>query len=125
MDYYQTLKKFIKKDKADRLVFELVSKNKRDRAFSKLTQFDSYMRKELIKFDFTKMTDEEVSDYLKKEIKVEKCFDVKNGTVRNLLDAVLDSINSYLFNVCVLDENRIIYIGEVEYGPSQKYLMEL
>ena len=49
MDYYQTLKKFIKKDKADRLVFELASKNKRDRAFSKLTQFDSYMRKELKK----------------------------------------------------------------------------
>ena len=125
MDYYQTLKKFIKKDKADRLIFELISKSKRNRAFAKLTQFDSFMRKETIKYDFTRKTDEEIIAFLKNEIRVEKCFDVYKEDIRNLTDAVLDSINSYMCNVCVLDENRIIYIGEVEYGPSPKYLMEI
>ena len=125
MDYLETLKQFLKKEKADRIVFELQSKKKRVYAFVKLTQFESYFRNDLIAVDFSKKTDDEVVALLNKEFEQKKCFNLEDNQEDDLTSAVLKAINSYMCNVLIIDESCIIYIGEAEYGPSNKYILRL
>ena len=123
MDYLEILKQFLKKEKADRIVFELRSKKKRSDAFSKLTQFYNYFRSDLITVDFSKKTDDDVVALLNKEFEQKKCFNLEDNQEEDLTSAVLKAINSYMCNVLIIDESCIIYIGEVEYGPSNKYIL--
>ena len=125
MDYLEILKQFLKKEKADRIVFELRSKKKRSDAFSKLTQFDNYFRSGLITVDFSKKTDDDVVALLNKEFEQKKCFNLEDNQEEDLTSAVLKAINSYMCNILIIDESCIIYIGEAEYGPSNKYILQL
>jgi len=125
MDYLEILKQFLKKEKADRIVFELRSKKKRSDAFSKLTQFDNYFRSDLITVDFSRKTDDDVVALLNKEFGQKKSFNLEDNQEEDLTSAVLKAINSYMCNVLIIDESCIIYIGEAEYGPSSKYILRL
>lgn len=125
MDYLKILNQFLKKEKADRIVFELRSKKKRSDAFSKLTQFDNYFRSDLITVDFSKKSDDEVVALLNKEFEQKKCFNLKDNQEEDLTSTVLKTINSYICNVLIIDESCIIYLGEAEYGPSSKYILRL
>lgn len=125
MDYLEILKQFLKKEKADRIVFELRSKKKRSDAFSKLTRFDNYFRSDLITVDFSKKTDDDVVALLNKEFEQKKCFNLEDNQEEDLTSAVLKAINSYMCNVLIIDESCIVYIGEAEYGPSSKYILRL
>ena len=125
MDYLEILKQFLKKEKADRIVFELRSKKKRSDAFSKLTQFDNYFPSDLITVDFSRKTDDDVVALLNKEFGQKKSFNLEDNQEEDLTSAVLKAINSYMCNVLIIDESCIIYIGEAEYGPSSKYILRL
>ena len=125
MDYLEILKQFLKKEKAERIVFELRSKKKRSDAFSKLTQFDNYFRIDLITADFSKKTDDEVVALLNKEFEQKKCFNLEDNQEEDLTSAILKTINSYMCNVLIINDSCIIYIGEAEYGPSNKYIFRL
>ena len=125
MDYLEILKQFLKKEKADRIAFELQSKKKRVYAFVKLNQFESYFRNDLIAVDFSKKTDDEVVALLNKEFEQKKCFNLEDNQEEDLTSAVLKAINSYMCNVLIIDESCIIYIGEAEYGPSNKYILRI
>ena len=125
MDYLEILKQFLKKEKADRIVFEFRSKKKRSDTFSKLTQFDNYFRSDLITADFSKKTDDEVVALLNKEFEQKKCFNLEDNQEEDLTSAVLKAIHSYMCNILIIDESCIIYIGEVEYGSSNKYILRL
>jgi hypothetical protein len=52
-----------------------------------------------------------------------ECFDVANRERNLLKSAYLKAVNSYMCNVLVVDEHTIIYIGEVLYGASEKYIL--
>lgn len=119
----QMLKKFILKDKRDRILFELESEKKRQKAFSKMSDFDFWFPRELISADLSRNTDDEARDALLALFGDTDAFDLVTMRVEKLLPAFQRAVGSYMNDVLIVNENNVIYVGEVEYGPSEKFVL--
>ena len=119
----QMLKKFILKDKRDRILFELESEKKRQKAFSKMSDFDFCFPRELISADLSRNTDDEARDALLALFGDTDAFDLVTMRVEKLLPAFQRAVGSYMNDVLIVNENNVIYVGEVEYGPSEKFVL--
>ena len=119
----QMLKKFILKDKRDRILFELESEKKRQKAFSKMSDFDFCFRRELISADLSHKTDDEAKNALLSLFGDADAFDLATMRVEKLLLAFQRAVDSYMNDVLIVGEDNIVYVGEAEYGASEKCVL--
>ena len=109
------LNNFIKPQYCERLLNELKSSktNKRDKAFTKLLDYNEYFLENLSKIDLTHKSDQEIISIIKNQVKLENGYSLKYQANKNLIKAVIDAINSYSLDIIFVDEKLIVYIGEV------------
>ena len=109
------LNNFIKPQYRERLLYELKSSktNKRDKAFTKLLDYNEYFLENLSKIDLTHKSDQEIISIIKNRVKLENGYSLKWQANKNLINAVIDAINSYSLDIIFIDEKLIVYIGEV------------
>ena len=106
---------FIKPQYRERLLYELksIKTNKREKAFIKLLDYNEFFLETLSKIDLSHKTDQEIIRVLKTYVKLENGYSLKWQTNKDLIKAVINAINSYLLDIILVDENMMIYIGEV------------
>jgi hypothetical protein len=109
------LNNFIKPQYCERLLYELKSSktNKRDKAFTKLLDYNEYFLENLSKIDLSHKSEQEIISVIKNQVKLENGYSLKYQANRNLIKAVIDAINSYSLDIIFVDEKLIVYIGEV------------
>jgi len=109
------LNNFIKPQYRERLLYELKSskKNKRDKAFTKLLDYNEFFLENLSKIDLTHISDQEIISIIKNQVKLENGYSLKSHANKNLINAVIDAINSYSLDIILVNEKLIVYIGEV------------
>ena len=109
------LNNFIKPQYCEWLLYELKSNktNKRDKAFTKLLDYNEYFLENLSKIDLTHKSDQEIISIIKNQVKLENGYSLKWQANKNLINAVIDAINSYSLDIILVDEKLIVYIGEV------------
>lgn len=114
------LNNFIKPQYCERLLYELKSSktNKRDKAFTKLLDYNEYFLENLSKIDLTHKSDQEIISIIKNQVKLENGYSLKWQTKKNLINAVIDAINSYSLDIILVDEKLIVYIGEVYHNKD-------
>ena len=120
---------FIKDKYKERILYELSSKkpDKKERAFTKLLEYDEYLRNDVSKIDLSHLTKEEIASVISNRFKNKYCYSLKFNCKVELVKGVINTINSYMLDILVIDENNIIYIGEVEHhkdggNASVKYI---
>lgn len=106
---------FIKPQYRERLLYELksIKTNKREKAFIKLLDYNEFFLETLSKIDLSHKTDQEIIRVLKTYVKLENGYSLKWQTNKDLIKAVINAINSYSLDIILVDENMMIYIGEV------------
>ena len=106
---------FIKPQYRERLLYELksIKSNKREKAFIKLLDYNEFFLETLSKIDLSHKTDQEIIRVLKTYVKLENGYSLKWQTNKDLIKAVINAINSYSLDIILVDENMMIYIGEV------------
>jgi len=124
-NYLNILESFLDNSKAKRIIYELSSSKKRNDAFSKLTNFDVSFKGTLRRIELTHLRDSEAITEIRKITKIKECFNLKKNQIEDLESAYIDSVNSYMCNVLVVDVNTVIYIGECYFGASDKYILLL
>ena len=73
------LNNFIKPQYRERLFYELKSSktNKRDKAFTKLLDYNEYFLENLSKIDLTHKSDQEIISIIKNQVKLENGYSLK------------------------------------------------
>jgi 2-hydroxy-3-keto-5-methylthiopentenyl-1-phosphate phosphatase len=106
---------FIKPQHRERLLYELksIKTNKREKAFIKLLDYNEYFLETLSKIDLSHKTDQEIIRILKTDVKLDNGYSLKWQTNKDLIKTVINAINSYSLDIILVDENMIIYLGEV------------
>lgn len=107
---------FIKNQYKERILFELKSNkdDKREKAFVKLLDYEGYFKKEVKKIYLSNLTDEEIIKIVKSRYINKDCYSLRYNKKLQLLEkAVIDTINSCILDILIVDEKNIIYIGEV------------
>ena len=106
---------FIKPQYRERLLYELksIKTNKREKAFIKLLDYNEYFLETLSKIDLSHKTDQEIIRILKTDVKLDNGYSLKWQTNKDLIKTVIDAINSYSPDIILVDENIMIYLGEV------------
>lgn len=106
---------FIKDIYKERIIFELSSNkpNKREKAFTKLLDHKEYFKSDIEKIDLTHLMDEEILKVIHTKYNVKECYSLKFDKKFQLEKAVINTINSYMLDILIIDEKNIIYIGEV------------
>ena len=117
--------KFIKKERRDRVRFEL----QKDR-LSVIHKFqDVHKYFDVTKSEnFARKTADEIIETLKKQgIPLNSVYVMSYGSYDGeslkLTPQIFDEIMNWTPAVLVFSENAIIVIGELEYGPTDKYLI--
>lgn len=105
---------FIEQQYRERILYELQSNkvNKKEKAFTKLLDYNEYFLPTLIKLDLSHKTDEEIISILNAKVKSDNGYSLKWQVNKNLVRSVIDAINSYSLDIILVDENMIVYIGE-------------
>ena len=106
---------FIKDIYKERILFELSSNNpiKREKAFTKLLDYKEYFNSDIEKIDLTNLMDEEILKVISAKYNLKECYSLKYNKKLQLEKAVINTINSYMLDILIIDEKNIIYIGEV------------
>ena len=106
---------FIKPQYRERLLYELksIKTNKREKAFIKLLDYNEFFLETLSKIHLSHKTVQEIIRVLKTYVKLENGYSLKWQTNKDLIKAVINAINSYSLDIILVDENMMIYIGEV------------
>lgn len=106
---------FIKDIYKERILFELSSNkpNKREKAFTKLLDYKEYFNSDIEKIDLTHLMDEEILKVINAKYNAKECYSLKYDKKLQLEKAVINTINSYMLDILIIDEKNIIYIGEV------------
>ena len=106
---------FIKPQYRERLLYELksIKTNKREKAFIKLLDYNEYFLETLSKIDLSHKTDQEIIRILKTDVKLDNGYSLKWQTNKDLIKTVINAINSYSLDIILVDENMMIYLGEV------------
>ena len=106
---------FIKDIYKERILFELSSNkpNKREKAFTKLLDYKEYFNSDIEKIDLTHLMDEEILKVINAKYNLKECYSLKYNKKLQLEKAVINTINSYMLDILIIDEENIIYIGEV------------
>ena len=123
--YFKYLSNFIFKKKRERIIFELLSENKRENAFCKMTDFSSCFLKENILFDLSHFEDNEAIAKIEGLVSGKECFDLKYRKIDSIKNAYQRAVDSYMFNLLIVDDKTAIYIGECSYGASDKYILKI
>ncbi len=117
------LSTFIQKLKRERILFELKSTKKRETAFSKMSNFSTCFNKKDISIDLSHLEVENAIETIKNVVCTTNCFDLVYNEVCSISKAYQRAVHSLMFNVLIIDEHTAIYIGEWEYGASEKYIL--
>ena len=106
---------FIKDIYKERILFELSSNksNKREKAFTKLLDYKEYFNSDIEKIDLTHLMDEEILKVINAKYNLKECYSLKYNKELQLEKAVINTINSQMLDILIIDEKNIIYIGEV------------
>ena len=106
---------FIKDIYKERILFELSSNkpNKREKAFTKLLDYKEYFNSDIEKIDLTHLMDEEILKVINAKYNLKECYSLKYNKKSQLEKAVINTINSQMLDILIIDEKNIIYIGEV------------
>ncbi len=106
---------FIKDIYKERILFELSSNkpNKREKAFTKLLDYKEYFNSDIEKIDLTYLMDEEILKVIHTKYNAKECYSLKYDKKLQLEKAVINTLNSYMLDILIIDEKNIIYIGEV------------
>lgn len=106
---------FIKDIYKERILFELCSNkpNKREKAFTKLLDYKEYFNSDIEKIDLTHLMDEEILKVIHAKYNAKECYSLKYNKKSQLEKAVINTINSQMLDILIIDEKNIIYIGEV------------
>ena len=106
---------FIKNIYKERILFELSSNkpNKREKVFTKLLDYKEYFNSDIEKIDLTHLMDEEILKVINAKYNLKECYSLKYNKKSQLEKAVINTINSQMLDILIIDEKNIIYIGEV------------
>lgn len=106
---------FIKDIYKERILFELSSNkpNKREKAFTKLLDYKEYFNSDIEKIDLTNLMDEDILKVINAKYNLKECYSLKYNKKLQLEKAVINTINSQMLDILIIDEKNIIYIGEV------------
>ena len=122
--YYTYLANFINETKRERILYELQSEKKRETAFSKMTEFAKCFNEKDIVVNLSHLQDDLAVQTIEKTIAQKECFDLAYGKMERIKDAYQRAVNSYCLDVLIVDERTVIYVGECEYGASEKYILQ-
>lgn len=122
--YLMVLSTFIQKEKRERILFELKSTKKRETAFSKMSNFSECFDKKNISIDLSHLEVESAIKITKNSVRSTNCFDLAYNEVCSISKAYKRAVSSCMFNALIIDEQTIVYIGEVEFGASEKYILK-
>ena len=122
--YLMVLSTFIQKVKRERIVFELKSTKKRETAFSKMSNFSQYFNTKDISIDLSHLEVENAIKIIQRSASSTNCFDLAYNEVCSICKAYERAVSSCMFNALIIDEQTIVYIGEVEFGSSEKYILK-
>ena len=123
--YLMVLSTFIQKEICERILFELKSTKKREMAFSKMSNFSEYFNgKKNISIDLSHLKVESAIKIIKDSVSSTNCYDLVYNEVCSISKAYERAVSSYMFNALIIDEQTIVYIGEVEFGTSKKYILK-
>ena len=121
---------FIKQQYRERILYELKSNkvNKKEKAFTKLLDYNENFLPTLSKLDLSHQNDEEIISILNAKVKSDNGYSLKWQVNKYLVRSVIDAINSYSLDIILVDENMIVYIGEVYHNKdssnaSAKFLL--
>ncbi len=118
------LSAFIQKEKRERILFELKSIKKRETAFSKMSNFSKCFNEKNISINLSHLEVENAIKIIKDSVSSTNCFDLAYNEVCPISKAYERAVASYMFNALIIDEQTIVYIGEVEFGASKKYILK-
>ena len=106
---------FIRDIYKERILFELSSNkpNKREKVFTKLLDYKEYFNSDIEKIDLTHLMDEEILKVINAKYNLKECYSLKYNKKSQLEKAVINTINSQMLDILIIDEKNIIYIGEV------------
>ena len=122
--YLMVLSSFIQKEKRERILYELKSTKKRETAFSKMSNFSECFDKKNISIDLSHLEVENAIKIIKNSVNSKNCFDLVYNEVCSISKAYECAVSSCMFNALIIDEQTIVYIGEVEFGSSEKYILK-
>lgn len=122
--YLMVLSAFIQKEKRERILFELKSTKKRETAFSKMSNFSQYFNTKYISIDLSHLEVENAIKIIQCSVSSTNCFDLAYNEVCSICKAYKRAVSSCMFNALIIDEQTIVYIGEVEFGASKKYILK-
>ena len=122
--YLMVLSTFIQKEKRERILFELKSTKKRETAFSKLSNFSEFFNEKNISIDLSHLEVESAIKIINNSVSNTNCFDLAYNEICSISKAYERAVSSYMFNALIIDEQTIVYIGEVEFGSSEKYILK-
>ena len=122
--YLMVLSTFIQKEKRERILFELKSTKKRETAFSKLSNFSEFFHEKNISIDLSHLEVESAIKIINNSVSNTNCFDLVYNEICSISKAYERAVSSYMFNALIIDEQTIVYIGEVEFGSSEKYILK-
>ena len=123
-NYLMVLSTFIQKEKRERILFELKSTKKRETAFSKLSNFSEFFNEKNISIDLSHLEVESAIKIINNSVSNTNCFDLAYNEICSISKAYERAVSSYMFNALIIDEQTIVYIGEVEFGSSEKYILK-
>ena len=118
------LSTFIQKLKRERILFELQSTTKREIAFSKMSNFSVCFNEKDISIDLSHLEVESAIKTIKNSVSSTNCFDLVYNEVCPISKAYARAVSSCMFNALIIDEQTIVYIGEVAFGASEKYILK-
>ena len=111
------VKKHIRKDFQDRLIFELQSKKHRGKAISRFSHFSE----KILSNSFKRCNMSQVQSLLEKNLKKESCYiisdDENDGKTLFLQDAVNICKDSY-FTMILISKNFVLVKEEFEKAPT-------
>ena len=122
--YLMILSTFIQKEKRERILFELKSTKKHETAFSKMSNFFAYFNEKNISIDLSHLQVESAITIIMNSVTSTNCFDLAYNEVCSISKAYKRAVSSCMFNALIIDEQTIIYIGEVAFGASEKYILK-
>lgn len=109
------IRSFVNKSRQDRILFELLSKNnvKRNNGLYKLTNYLNSINFKYIIEDISHLEDNEAIKVIKKHIQEKNGYSIISKEIKPIEEAYLSSVNRYIVDVIVINENIAIYIGEI------------
>jgi len=122
--YLAYLSGFLNKLKTDRIICELNSKSKRQSAFSKIADFKNTFDKSCVFTELSHLEYDKAIKLIEKCAGKIECYDLAYDEIVPIETAYQRAVDSYMPNVLIVSENTIIYIGECEFGASEKYILK-